>query len=277
MSYQKRRNLITHIILIIMSAIMVFPIVWWVFATFKPLHELGLENILPIEWTVDNYVKGWNMSDRYTFTDFFRNSLFIELISIIGSVLTSGLVAFGFARMNFKGRNFWFSILMMTLMLPSQVTVVSQFIIYNNVNLLDTYVPLILPYWFGGGAFFIFLVNQFIRGIPKDLDEAAKIDGAGVFQTYWRIIFPLIRTPLTTVGIFTFIWSWDDFYAQVLYIKSYTKFTVGLALRLFIDQFEIQWGQLLAMSLLSVIPAVILFFSAQKQFVAGIATSGLKG
>jgi ABC-type glycerol-3-phosphate transport system permease component len=142
---------------------------------------------------------------------------------------------------------------------------------------VNSYIPLILPHFFGGGAFFVFLVVQFIRGIPRELDEAAKIDGASVYQTFGRIIFPLIKPALVSVAIFTFIWSWDDFFGQVLYLSSIDQYTVGLALRMFIDQFEIQWGQLLAMSLLSILPSVILFVAAQKHFVEGIATTGIKG
>jgi len=186
-------------------------------------------------------------------------------------------VAFGFARLSFPLRGFWFSLMMMTLMLPGQVTIVPQYILYNTFGFVDSYVPLVLPHFFGGGAFFIFLLVQFIRGIPKDLDEAAKIDGASVYGIFGRIIFPLIKPALVTVAIFTFIWSWDDFFSQMLYLSSVDKFTVGLALRMFIDQFEVQWGQLLAMSLLSIVPSVLIFFFAQRHFVEGIATTGLKG
>jgi len=162
-------------------------------------------------------------------------------------------------------------------MLPTQVTIIPQYILYNSAGLVNSYVPLVLPHFLGGGAFFIFLIVQFIRGIPRDLDEAATIDGASVYGIFWRVVLPLVRPALVTVAIFTFVWSWDDFFAQILYLSSVDKFTVGLALRMFIDQFEIQWGQLLAMSLLSVVPSVLLFFFAQKHFVEGIATTGLKG
>jgi len=275
-SYAKRNKLIFNIILTGMSLIMVFPIAWWVGATFKPMKELASLSIFPANPTLNNYIDGWKMSSGFSFTHYYKNSLTIGLLIILGAVLTSGYVAFGYARVNFFLRNFWFSILMLTLMLPSQVTVVSQFILYNNLGFVDSYIPLILPSYLGGGAFFIFLLVQFIRTIPRELDEAATIDGANLFRIYWQVIFPLIKTPLVTVAIFAFIWSWDDFYSQILYISSVKNFTVGLALRMFIDQNEVQWCQLLAMALLSVIPSVLLFFFAQKEFVAGIATQGLK-
>lgn len=266
-----------HVWLIIVCIVMFFPVTWWVFASFKPTGELASTNLLPVHWTLDNYISGWRVAGDLTFTSFFINTLFIVCVNVLGAVVSSSMVAYGFARLNFKFRNFWFSIVMVTLMLPSQVTVVSQYIMYNKVGLLDTYWPLNLPYILGGGAFFIFLMVQFIRGVPKELDESAKIDGASTFQIYYKIVLPLLKAPLTTVAIYAFTWSWDDFYSQMLYISTPAKFTVGLGLRMLIDAWEIKWGQLLAMSLLSIVPALILFFTRQKDFVEGVATSGLKG
>jgi ABC-type glycerol-3-phosphate transport system permease component len=268
---------LNHIVLIVFSLIMIYPIFWWMGASLKSLEEMSVPTIWPSTPLWDNYVEGWHFSDEFTFAHFFGNTLLMEVWIVLGSVITSSIVAFGFGRLNFKFRNFWFSILLLTMMLPTQVTVVPQYILYNNFGFVDSYIPLVLPFFFGGSAFFIFLLVQFIRGIPRDLDEAAKMDGASVYGIYLRIIFPLIKPALVTVAIFTFIWSWDDFFAQVLYLNSVDKFTVALALRMFIDQFEIQWGQLLAMSLLSVLPSAIIFFLAQKHFVEGIATTGLKG
>lgn len=266
-----------HVWLIIVCIVMIFPVTWWVFASFKPTGELASTNLLPVHWTLDNYISGWRVAGDLTFTRFFINTLFIVCVNVLGAVVSSSMVAYGFARLNFKFKNFWFSIVMVTLMLPSQVTVVSQYIMYNKVGLLDTYWPLNLPYILGGGAFFIFLMVQFIRGVPKELDESAKIDGASTFQIYYKIVLPLLKAPLTTVAIYAFTWSWDDFYSQMLYISTPAKFTVGLGLRMLIDAWEIKWGQLLAMSLLSIVPALILFFTRQKDFVEGVATSGLKG
>lgn len=277
MNKHTRRKIIDHIGLILLAVIMLFPLVWWVCASFKPMGELASTNILPEHWTLDNYINGWTITSELTFGRLFLNTLRIVLVNVVGAVVTSSLVAFGFARLNFKFKNFWFAIVMATLMLPSQVTVVSQYIMYNKMGLIDSYWPLNLPYLFGGGAFFIFLMVQFIRGVPKELDESAKIDGASTFQTYSRIILPLLKAPLTTVAIYAFTWSWDDFYSQMLYLSTPIKFTVGLGLRMFIDAWEIKWGELLAMSLLSIIPALLLFFTRQKDFVEGVATSGLKG
>lgn len=272
-----RQSIINHVGLIILSLVMIFPISWWLFATFKPMGELSSTNLLPVHWTLDNYINGWHVSKQFTMGHYFLNTITIVVINVIGCMISSSLIAFGFARLHFKGRDFLFSIVMMTLMLPSQVTVVSQYIMFNKLNLIDTYVPICIGYVLGGGAFFIFMMVQFVRGIPHELDESAKIDGANSFQIYSRIILPLMKAPLTTVCIYAFTWSWDDFYSQLLYISSPSKFTVGLGLRMFVDAWEIQWGNLLAMALLSIIPALLLFFFNQKNFVEGVATSGLKG
>ncbi len=275
---KKRQSTLTnHVLLSAFSLLMLYPVIWWVGASLKKTSELSLPTIWPSVPMWENYTKGWMFSNDFTFAHFFGNTLWMELWNVVGGVTTAAIVAYGFGRLNFKFQGLWFSILLLTMMLPGQVTVVPQYILFNNFGFVDSYIPLILPHFFGGGAFFIFLLVQFIRGIPRDLDEAATIDGASVYGIFWRIVLPLLKPALVTVGIFTFIWSWDDFFSQVLYLSSVDKFTVGLALRMFIDQFDIQWGQLLAMSLLSVIPSAIIFFFAQKHFVEGIATTGLKG
>jgi ABC-type glycerol-3-phosphate transport system permease component len=267
----------SHVILIALSLLMLYPVIWWIGASLKTTAEMSLPTIWPKTPMWGNYTNGWTFSTGFSFTTFFANTLMMEFWNVLGAIVTSSLVAYGFGRLQFKLRGFWFSILLLTMMLPGQVTTVPQYIMYNNFGLVNSYIPLILPHFLGGGAFFVFLLVQFIRGIPRDLDEAAKIDGASVYAIFYRVILPLIKPALVTVAIFTFIWSWDDFFGQVLYLSSTEKYTVGLALRMFIDQFEIQWGQLLAMSLLSVLPSVIVFFLAQKYFVEGIATTGIKG
>lgn len=278
MKKNKEKKLIgDHICLLVLCVIMVFPVTWWLFASFKPTGELASTNILPVHWTLENYINGWTVTRGLTFGKFFLNTFFIVCVNVIGAVVSGSLVAYGFGRLNFKFKKFWFTMVMITMMLPSQVTVVSQYIMYNKLGLIDTYLPLNLPYLFGGGAFFIFLMVQFIRGVPRELDESAKVDGASTFRIYLRIILPLLKAPLTTVAIYAFTWSWDDFYSQMLYISTPYKFTVGLGLRMLIDAWEIKWGELLAMSLISIIPALTLFFTRQKDFVEGVATSGLKG
>jgi ABC-type glycerol-3-phosphate transport system permease component len=266
-----------HLLLLVMSFVMIYPIFWWIGASLKSVEEMKLPAIWPAHPLWQNFTLGWHFSAKMTFTKLYFNTLSMEFWNVLGAVLTSAAVAYGFARLNFKLRGFWFSILLLTMMLPGQVTIVPQYIMFNHFGLVNSYIPLIIPHFFGGGAFFIFLVVQFIRGIPKELDEAARIDGASEYIIFLKVIFPLIIPALVTVGIFTFIWSWDDFFSQVLYLSSIDKYTVGLGLRMFIDQFEVQWGQLFAMSLVSVVPSALIFFLAQKYFVEGIATTGIKG
>ncbi|WP_188496068.1 carbohydrate ABC transporter permease [Pullulanibacillus pueri] len=266
-----------HLLLIVVSLIMLYPVFWWLGASLKKNSEMRLPTLWPQTPMWENFTKGWSFSAQYTFGHFFTNTLMMEFWSVIGSVLTSAIVAYGFARLNFRFRGIWFSILIMTMMLPGQVTIIPQYILYHTFGLVNSYIPLILPHFFGGAPFFVFLLVQFIRGIPRELDEAAKIDGASVYSIFARIIFPLLKPSLVTVAIFTFIWSWDNFFGQLLYLSSIDKYTVGLALRMFVDQFDIQWGQLLAMSLISILPSALLFFLAQKHLVEGIQTTGLKG
>ncbi|GJM79099.1 ABC transporter permease [Paenibacillus sp. HMSSN-139] len=213
-------KLTNHLLLTLFSFLMLYPVIWWVGASLKKTEELSLPTLWPKTPIWENYSNGWQYSNDYTFAHFFGNTLLMEVGNVFGGVLTAAVVAYGFGRLNFKLRGFWFSVLLLTMMLPGQVTVVPQYILFNSFGFVDSYVPLVLPHFFGGGAFFIFLLVQFIRGIPRDLDMAAKIDGASVYGIFLWIIFPLIKPALVTVAIFTFIWSWDDFFSQVLYLSS---------------------------------------------------------
>ncbi|MFE5318029.1 carbohydrate ABC transporter permease [Paenibacillus sp. NPDC056579] len=270
-------KLLTHILLLLFSAIMFYPVLWWIGASFKSNTELSSPAIFPsiLQW--NNFSDGWVALPKYTFTYFYINSLELTLSTTILTVISSSLVAFGFGRLNFPLKKLWFSLLLLTIMLPSQVTLIPQYAMFHKFNWINTYLPFIVPSAMGG-AFFIFLLIQFIRGIPGELDESAKIDGCTWFGIYWRIIMPLMKPALITVMIFSFLWHWEDYFGPLIYLNSVDKFTVPLALRMFIDtQSAVSWGQVLAMSLLSIIPQVLLFFAAQRYFVEGIATSGLKG
>jgi multiple sugar transport system permease protein len=212
-----------------------------------------------------------------TFGVFFKNSFFITMISTVGAVLSSSLVAFGFARIHFRGNKFWYACMFLTLMLPYQVVMVPQFIIFYKMGWVNTMLPLIVPQ-FGGQAFFIFMMVQFIRGIPSELDQSAMIDGCNKFTIYARIIFPLIKPALITSTIFSFYWRWDDFLGPLLYLNRPKDFTVSLAIRMFADpQTSTDWGAIFAMGTLSVVPSLVVFVLFQKYIIEGISTSGLKG
>ncbi len=273
----RKSNLLVHLVMIASCLVMFYPLLWWIGASFKSTAELGQPGLFPKQWLWQNYTEGWVALPKYTFTRFFENSLMLNASTTILHAVSASLVAFGFARLTFPLKGMWFSILLLTLMLPGQVTLIPQYTMFHSFNWVDTYLPLVVPSAMGG-AFFIFLIVQFIRGIPRELDESAKIDGCSWFGIYARIIMPLTVPALITVTIFSFIWGWDDYFGPLIYLNSVDKYTVPLALRMFIDtQSAVAWGQLLAMSLLSVLPPVLIFFLAQKHFVEGIATSGLKG
>jgi multiple sugar transport system permease protein len=260
---------------------MIYPVLWWFGATLKSNEEMANPGILPITPLWRNYVDGWFALPKYSFAHFYMNTFELVAILVVVSIISCSLAAFGFARLDFPLRNFWFSIVLVTLMLPSQVTLIPQYSMFKSFGWINTYMPFIVPHALAGGiggSFFIFLLVQFIRGIPKELDESAKMDGCSWFGIYWRIILPLTKPALVTVAIYCFLWNWDDFFGHLLYISTVSKFTVGLALKMFIDgESAVPWGQLLAMSLVSVMPAVCLFFAAQKYFVDGIASGAVKG
>ncbi len=271
---------IRHVLMTVFSLIMVYPLFWWIGASLKSNAEMSSASLLPKEPVWRNFSNGWNAIPGHSFTDFYLNTFGLEIAVVLATILSCTLVAFGFARLDFPLKGFWFSVLMMTLMLPGQVLIVPQYAMFYQFGWVNTYWPFIVPHLLAGGAggtFFVFLLVQFIRGVPRELDEAAKMDGCSWFGIYARVIMPLTKPAVVTVMIFCFLWNWDDFLGHLLYINSVDKYTVGLALKMLNDsEGSQQWGQLLAMSLVSILPATLVFALAQKQLVEGIATTGIK-
>jgi multiple sugar transport system permease protein len=272
-----KNNLIFHLFVIALGFVMLYPILWMISNSFKNALEIfNSYSLIPKEFTLDNYIRGWSFNKSTTFTTFFANSFFYAIIATVGAVLSSALVAFGFARIRFRGSNFWYACMFLTMMIPYQVVMVPQFIIFYKLGWVNTFLPLIVPQY-GGQAFFIFLMVQFIRGIPAELDQSAMIDGCNRFIIFARIIFPLIKPALITATIFSFYWRWDDFMGPLLYLNRPRSFTVSLALRMFADpQTSTDWGSIFAMGTLSLMPVFLIFLIFQKYIVEGIATSGLK-
>ncbi|MBP1962231.1 carbohydrate ABC transporter permease [Paenibacillus aceris] len=272
---------VRHLFMIAFSLLMAYPVLWWIGASLKSNAELSSPNLFPSTPQWSNFVNGWNSVPGHSFTDFYVNTFGLEIAVLAVTLLSSTLVAFGFGRLDFPLKNFWFSLLMVTLMLPGQVLIIPQYAMFHQLGWVNTYLPFIVPHLLAsgaGGTFFVFLLIQFVRGIPKELDESAKMDGCSWFGIYWRIVMPLTKPAIVTVMIFCFLWNWDDFLGHLLYINSVDKYTVGLALRMINDsQSGQEWGQLLAMSLVSIVPATIVFMFLQKYFVEGIATTGIKG
>jgi multiple sugar transport system permease protein len=270
-------NLIKHSLLMLFLVAMVYPLLWMVSSAFKPGHLVFTEpGLIPSEVTFDNFKEGWNALNR-PFSVFFLNSFLITVGSIIGNLVSCSLAAYALARLDFRMRKFYFAVTLASVMLPFHVLVIPQYVFFSKLDLVNTYFPLLVPKFLATDAFFIFLMVQFIRTIPRDLDRAAWLDGAGAFRIFWDIILPLMRPALVTTTIFTFIWTWNDFFVPLLYLTKTELYTVPLALNSLVDSESRQGvGLLFAMSLLSLVPILIVFTVAQKYLIRGIATTGLK-
>ncbi|MFC6334609.1 carbohydrate ABC transporter permease [Paenibacillus septentrionalis] len=271
-------NIWRHVFIIVLGLFMLYPVLWLVSSSFKPNHLIFSEpGLWPKEWTFNNYIKGWAGFQGTAFGKFFLNSAFISVLCVLGNIITCSLAAFAFARLKFSLSKLWFTLMIVTIMLPYHVTLIPQYIIFSELNWLNTYFPLIVPKWLATDSFFILLMVQFIRGIPRELDESAIIDGCNVKGIYYRVMIPLLVPALITTAIFTFIWTWDDFFSQMIYISKIDLFTVQLGVRaLFDPSGSSDWGALLAMSALSLIPISLIFLFFQKYFLEGIATTGFK-
>ncbi|CAG0976623.1 L-arabinose transport system permease protein AraQ [Anaerolineae bacterium] len=266
----------TYILLIAVAALMLFPFLWLVSSSLKSQVQIFA---YPPEW-IPNPPIWQNYVDAMTFRPFhiyLRNSIAIASLNVIAVVLTSSLCAYGFARIRFWGREFWFSIVIATLLLPSIVTLVPQFIIFTRLGWIDTILPLTVPIFFGGGAFNIFLLRQFFRTIPEELADAARIDGCSEFGIYWRVMMPLSKPALITVAIFTFLASWNDLIGPLVYLRTPDTSTVAIGLAQFRGALTTRWDLQMAAATVMVLPVVVLFFFAQRYFIKGIVMTGLKG
>jgi len=274
------RHTLTHLFIIALGLFMIYPVVWMIISSFKPNNMIFSDpGLIPKALTFENYITGWKGYAGVTFGRFFANSLFMCAVAIIGNVISCTMAAYAFGRLKFAGRDFWFGVMMITLMLPGQVTIVPRYILFNTFGWVGSYLPIFAPKFLATDAFFVFLLVQFIRSLPKELDEAAIIDGCSKLGVFVRIIVPLALPALVTTALFTFLWTWDDFFNHLLYLTRPPIFSVSRALRTFVGDAGAvsNWGGALAMATLSMIPAFILFFSLQKYFVQGIATTGIKG
>ena len=271
--------LITYIILFGIGIVMIYPLVWLFFATFKTNNEIFTSiKLLPEQITWSGYINGWKTAGQYTFGHYMINSTKLVVGTVVATICSSTIVAYGFARFDFKFKKVLFGLMISTMMLPNAVLIIPRYIIFNQFGWLDTYFPFIVPQIFAFTAFFVFLMIQFIRGLPKELDESAYLDGCGSFRTLIYILLPLCKPAMFSMCIFQFMWTWNDFFNPLIYINSVKKYPVSLALRMAIDlEATVSWNRVFAMSFVSILPIVILFFSAQKYFVEGVATSGLKG
>ena len=267
---QRVGRIITYIILIFAAVICLFPFLWMVSTSFKETSEIYKmpPDLLPTNPTVQNYIEGWKGAD---FGLFFKNSLFITIIATVGTVLSSAFVAYGFARFKARFSGLLFTILLATMMLPTQVTLIPQYLMYNKLGMVNTYFPLLIPSWLGGGAFNIFLFIQFFRTLPKELDEAAKIDGANSFQIFTKIMLPAVKPVMLAVLVMSLVYNWNDFFSPLIYLNDNKKFTIAIGLQFFKgSQGNVQIGQMMAMSLVALLPVLIIFAICQKYFIQGM-------
>ena len=261
------------------TVIILYPLVWLAFSTFKPSSEFGQNpGLIPENPTFNNYLKVAEGIGGIPLWRFFANSIFIAVLAVIGTLFSSSLAAYAFARVKFKGSGLFFSLMIGTLLLPFHVIIIPQYILFQKLDLVDTYVPLLIGKFLATEAFFVFLIVQFIRNIPRDMDEAARIDGAGHGRIFVSIILPLIKPALITSAIFAFIWTWNDFLGPLLYINSPELYPLPIALRLYNDATSSSdYGATVAVSFLALLPILLFFMVFQRFLVDGVATQGLKG
>jgi len=275
---EKWQSLLYHGLILVMGIIMLYPILWLIASSFKTHSEIfqNVRSLIPHQFNFNNYIQGWKGFGTISFYTFFKNSFIITITATLGQVATASAVAYGFARIKFVGKKFWFALMLSTMLLPKEVLMIPQYIFFNTLGWTNTFKPLIIPR-FLAMPFFIFLTHQFIQGIPIELDEAARIDGCGEYAIFFRIILPNIIPALITTFIFQFYWTWQDFMGPLLYIQSNNLYPVSLALKLFADPSSVtNWGAMFAMSVLSLVPPFILFIIFQRYLVEGISTTGLK-
>jgi oligogalacturonide transport system permease protein len=275
----KMKHVLNIAFLTIFGLLMVYPLIWLFFASFKANNEIfGTLSLFPKHVVWNSYAKGWQGSGQFTFGVFLFNTIKMVVPVVLFTLLSSTVVAYGFARFTFPLKNMLFAIMISTLMLPNAVIIIPRYILFKEFGWLNSYLPFTIPALFACYPFFIFMLVQFFRGLPRELDESATIDGCNSFSILTRILLPLCKPALFSAAIFQFIWTWNDFFNSLIYINSVKKFTLALGLRMSLDvSSAAMWNEVMAMSIVAIVPCVMIFFFAQKYFVEGIATTGLKG
>ena len=274
------KTVVYHVLVCGLGLVMLYPLIWMFMSSFKETTSIfrTAGSLIPEQFTIANYTNGWRGMGGVSFASFFGNSLLISLTATLGTLASSALVAFGLSRCKFRGKGILHVAMLASMMLPGQILMVPQYLWYQKLGWVGSYAPLIVPYCFAVQGFFVFLFMNFMEGIPRELDEAAKIDGCSYYGIFFRIVLPLVSPALITGAIFSFMWRWDDFMSALLYINDVAKYPVSLALKLFSDPgSSSDFGSMFAMSVLSLVPIVIVFILFQKYLVEGIASTGIKG
>ena len=270
---------VDYLIIAVIGLVLLYPIIWMFFSTFKSNEDIfGSTRLLPSVWHFENYVEGWKGSSRLTYTTFFINTFKLVVPTTLLTVASACLAAYAFARFDFPCKGLLFSVLIGLMMLPGAVVIIPRYLLYNQFHWIDTYMPFYIPALLCCNSFFPYMLIQFLRGIPRELDESAYIDGCSTFRTLVSILLPLMKPALFSAGLFQFLWTYNDYFNSLIFISSQKMYPISLALRMSLDsESVVNWGKVMAMAFVAVMPVMVLFFAAQKYFVEGIATSGRKG
>lgn len=272
-------SVVFHALVIAIVVVILYPGAWMVLSSFKPSGDIvGNVNLWPETWTLDNYMSALGGIGGVSFWSFFLNSLILAVGSVVGIILSATVSAYAFARISFPGRGVYFAVMIGTMLLPFHVVIIPQYILFNSMGMVNTFLPLLAPKFLATEAFFVFLMVQFLRGLPRELDEAARIDGCGHWGIFRLVLLPLMRPAVITSAIFAFIWSWNDFLGPLLYLKRPDTYPLPIALRIYVDQTSVSdYGAQMAMAVLALVPVLLFFVVFQRYLVDGVATQGLKG
>ncbi|WP_324651526.1 carbohydrate ABC transporter permease [Georgenia sp. H159] len=273
------KRILFNLMMLALTAVVLYPGLWMLMSSFKPSNDIvGNVSLIPADGSTQNYLTALQGIGGVSFWTFVQNSVVLAVLTVVGVLFSSSVSAYAFARLSFPGRNLWFALMIGTLLLPFHVVIIPQYIVFNELGLVNTFVPLVLGKFLATDAFFVFLMVQFMRNLPRELDEAARIDGAGHVRIFTSIMLPLMKPALVTASIFSFIWSWNDFFGPLLYLKDPSLATLPIALRLFVDQTSVSdYGAQMAMAVLALVPVLLFFILFQRHIVEGVATQGLKG
>lgn len=283
---RKQKNVLNttfrYIILLVVGIGMIYPMLWMVGASFKENNNEIFSGIgfIPKHFSLKAYKEGWQTTE-YTFLTYLLNTYKIVLPKVVGTVVSATITAYGFARFQFKGKKVLYAVMLSTLFLPQVVLNIPQYLLFREIGWLTpslSYLPLIVPAFFACDTYFVFMLVQFLRGLPKELEEAAKIDGCNTLQTLWFIICPVLKPSIVSAALFQFMWSSNDFMGPLIYVKTVAKYPASLGLRLSMDaEAGFEWNRVLAMSVITLLPSLIVFFAAQNQFVEGVTAGSVKG
>ena len=280
---RKQRNTLNtflrYFVLVAIGICMIYPMIWMVGASFRDNNAEIFSSIgfIPKNPTLQGYIDGWN-GTNYSYGHYMINTYLFVIPKVLGTLVSATITAYAFTRFHFKGKGFWYGLMLATLFLPQVVLNVPQFLLFTKIGWVDSYLPLVAPSFFACDTYFVFMMIQFMRSVPKELEEAAEIDGCNSFQRLLLIIVPMVQPAIVSSALFQFMWSSNDFMGPLIYINSTRKFPAALGLRLFMDtETGFQWNKVLALSIITILPSLVVFFLAQDQFVEGISAGGVKG